>query len=222
MSLFPNGGCLALEHNFSSGSQASWDEPSVRTSATQTRAEWWLLDAEWHALHMLCRELFSLLNFLIFKGSLKAISVPIVSCSSCITSPKLSVLAGPTFWQIIVSQGTKFFQHGPRDLQQEEDFCYSTSVPGRPCCFFAKFWLIPWPCDNLPSHLLFIQTYPPTHQAAAALSSVSLSFHCGKVKWQGLFFLIIDAAFEKSFSCFFHFLCILLPVQKQFPTLSTK
>lgn len=52
--------------------------PSVRTSATQTRAEWWLLNAEWQASHMLCCELFSLLNFHIFKGSLKAISVTIV------------------------------------------------------------------------------------------------------------------------------------------------
>lgn len=46
------------------------------------------------APHMLCCKLFSLLSFHIFKGSLKAISVTIVSCSSCITSAKLSVMEG--------------------------------------------------------------------------------------------------------------------------------
>lgn len=147
-------------------SQDSWGDPShqqsflpsIRTSATQTRAEWWLLDVEWQSSHMLRCELFSLLNFHIFKGSLKAISVTIVSRSSCIASPKLSVTAGPTFWQIRASPGTKFFRRGARDLRWEEAFCHSTGVPGSPCRFLPKFWLIPRPRDNLPSHLPFIQT----------------------------------------------------------------
>lgn len=48
----------------------------------------------WQAVPMLCCKLFSLLNFHIFKGSLKAISVPFVSCSSCSASPKLNVMVG--------------------------------------------------------------------------------------------------------------------------------
>lgn len=58
-----------------------------------TCAERWLLDLEWQPSHMLCCELFSLLTFHVFKGSWKAISVPIIRRSSCSTSPKLSISA---------------------------------------------------------------------------------------------------------------------------------
>lgn len=46
---------------------------------------------------MLCCELFSLLTFHVFKGSLEAISVFIVSHSSCSTSAELSVSANAHF-----------------------------------------------------------------------------------------------------------------------------
>ncbi len=164
MSLFPNVGYLILEHNFSSGPQASWGDPShhssflpsVRTSAAQTRAEWWLLDAEWQASHMLCCELFSLLNFHVFKGSLKAISVTIVSRSSCIASPKLSVTVGLLSDRLQGARGQSFSNVEPELCS--EDFCHSTGVPGSLWRFLTKFWLIPRPRDNLPSHLPFIQT----------------------------------------------------------------
>lgn len=111
-----SGGSLAAGHDFSSGPWASWANSShrssfrlrIRTSATQTPAEWWLLDAAWQASHMLYCELFSPLSFHIFKGSLKAISVTIVSRSSCIASLKLSVTDGRAFWQITASPGTNF------------------------------------------------------------------------------------------------------------------
>ncbi len=89
----PNSERLAMDRSFRlhEASHRSSFLPSLTTSATQTCAERWLLDVEWQASHMLCCELFRLLNFHVFEGSLKAISIAIVSRSSCIASPKLSV-----------------------------------------------------------------------------------------------------------------------------------
>lgn len=212
MSVFSNGGCLTLEHNFSSGPQASWGDPShqssflpsVRTSATQTRAEWWLLHAEWQASHMLCRELFSLLNFHIFKGSLKAISVTIVSRSSCIASPELSVTAGLFSDRLQRAQGQSFTNVELEICSRKKPSAIQLVSLGACVTFYPNFdWSLS-PRDNLPSHLPFIQTQPSTHQAAAALSSVSLTgFHRGKVKWQCTLFLNYSSgSFLKSLTLF--------------------
>lgn len=107
----------------------------------------------------------------------KAISVTIVSLSSCIASPKLSVTAGLLSDTLSRAKGQSFF------------FLSSDSVP-EICSSLLPFNWCPWepvsllcpdfewslgPREDRPSHLPFTQTQPATQRAAAAPSSLSLT-----------------------------------------------
>lgn len=143
---------------------SSWVS-SIRTSATQTCAERWLLDVEWQASHMLCCELFRLLNFHIFKGSLKAISITIVSHSSCTASPKLSVTAGLLSDRLQWAQGQSFSnveteiycRKKPSAIQLVSLGAFVTSYPN------FDWSLSPMTICPLISHL-FKHYYRPTKQ----------------------------------------------------------
>lgn len=170
---------------FSSGPQASWGHPfhplsfhsSVRTSATQICAEWWLLDAERQALHMLCSELFSSFNFHIFKGSLKAISVTIVSRSSCIASPKLSVTAGLLYDRLQWARGQSFSNVKPEICSGKKPSAIQPVSLGACVAFYPIFdWSLgPMTICPLISHL-FKHNHRPTKQLQLSTQCHSLAF----------------------------------------------
>lgn len=131
---------------------------------------------------MLCCELFRLLNFHIFKGSLKAISITIVSHSSCTASPKLSVTAGLLSDILQRAQGQSFSNveteiycgKKPSAIQLVSLGACVTSYPN------SDWSLGPMTICPLISHL-FKHYYRPTKQLQISPQCHSLAFTMEKL-----------------------------------------
>lgn len=173
--------------DFSSGPQASWggflpsaEFPPLRQNfchakPAQTDDSWMPSDRPCicSAVNYSARSIFT---------SLREVWKPLASA--------LSAAPAVAHQQGLVSQRASFLTDPSRPREQVLPAWRKKGAPpaiqlvslGARVTFYPKSDWSPGPSDNLPSHLPFIQTQASTHQAAAALSSVSpLAFIEGKL-----------------------------------------
>lgn len=181
-SLLPNGGCLTVDERgplIWSPDSPRWSLPSVgfiRFAVPSELLPHKLLQSDDCWMSSDRRRICSAVNY-----SARSVFTSLREVWGPLASP-LSADPAVSHHQSLASRPAHFLTYYGAQGQSSsaaepeiEAFCRSTGVPGSPGRFLPKFWLIPRPRDNLPSHLTFIQTLSSNHRAAAAFSSVSLT-----------------------------------------------